>query len=216
MKTLIKLKALVTLMIAIIISFSTSCQEALEIEESNLNVNKVSLKQSKGIAPNSTLETDLFAYYAKSEITSMNEQKKELLKEVKKGNKNAEIEIKKIAVKEKKLANSIKINASILKNDLVSFKIGPRPPCPPRDGGICANDWLQSIVLSPVFKNLTIKAYNGKKLVGSLDKSPYAIDKNGYQAYHFNWLNGEKYSGAITSIIVTRTDLKGNIETYTF
>ncbi len=145
-------------------------------------------------------EADLFQMYYPNKKKDIQTKKKMLFRKIKKGNKQAERELKELKVEESKLNKRYKKALKFSKlNEQIYFKIGPIPPCPrPRD---CGNDWLrnlETIIIPASVKNFKMEAVNKQgQTIGFLNKKRTMFNKNiGFKTYQFKWKSKPK--GAIT------------------
>jgi len=169
---------------------------------------KIEVKQK--IDKKAILESDLFAFYNRTELLKLDTKKKNLRKRMTQGDKNAEVQLNKLGAKKSivqiNLNEAISSSINTLRYYQV-FKDFPKPPCPPEKE--CAIGALKELVVTNNINSIQATVYNkdGKK-VGYLEKKPFLIDKkNGLKVYKFSML--KEYSGPI--ILKVKRMSKGNI-----
>ncbi len=173
---------------------------------------KLEVKQK--VDKDAILESDLFAFYNRSELLKLDAKKKNLRKKITQGDKNAEVQLNKLGAKK----NIVQINLNQAVANSVNalryyqvFKDFPKPPCPPEKE--CAIGALKELVIANNIKSIKVIAYdkNGKK-VAYLEKTPFLIDKkSGLIVYRFKMI--KKYSGPIL-LKVNSVSKSNTVENY--
>ena len=154
------------------------------------------------------LESDIFKEAKKQELQKISLKQNNLLKEVKKGDKKAALEIENLAKREKKIQSQL----SSLNNIDTEFinkilKIKPIPVCPTRRCGI---DYFSNIISNQ--KNLQLAIFNSnKQKIASVSKPELIDEKNKLYAYKLKI--PIKHKGVIF-IRGTKKDLSGAIGKY--
>lgn len=158
------------------------------------------------------MESDLYQFSQKTKLKEIKLQKKELMTQIKKGDKNAELKLNKLATIESVIADNIE-QVRPLPQAPELLKIRPNPPCPPKDCETLKG--LGSIIIGDDLKNVTAVVLDNKgKTVGKLnDKVISQNAKLGYKEYGFTLK--KNVSGPIT-IKITRTPKIGKPVTYSY
>ncbi|NER18690.1 hypothetical protein [Spongiivirga citrea] len=180
------------------LTFAQKADLKLDRKTQIKNKNKLEIQQKKtAIAFN---EADMFQMYYPKGKKDIQAKKKVILKRIKKGDKQAERDLKVLKTKESELNARYKKALKFSKlNEQIYLKIGPIPPCPrPRD---CGNDWLrnlETVIVATSVKNIRIVAVNKEgQTIGMLKKNHDLHNKDiGFKTFSFNWKS--KTKGPIT------------------
>jgi len=148
----------------------------------NKGFQKIEVKQK--VDKDAILESDLFAFYNRTELRKLSKEKKALLSKIKNGNKSAEAKMRLLGLKENKLNTNLTAATSFSNRIKKVKKIGPIGPCPPKDEGKCLIDVLKRLLISDRI-NLNVKVLDQNKgVIGYLEKKPsYSNTKLGLNGY---------------------------------
>ena len=148
----------------------------------NKGFQKTEVKQK--IDKNTILESDLFAFYNRSELRKLTKEKKIVLAKIKSGNKSAEAKMRLLGLKENKLNTNLAAATFFSNRIKKTGKIGPINPCPPKDDGKCLIDVLKRLLVSNKIKMKIKVLDHNKNNIGYLEEKPsYSNTKLGLNGY---------------------------------
>jgi hypothetical protein len=173
---------------------------------------RAQLNSSKDVGKGTLVESDMFTQSKKSELQKVQKDKKVLFGKIKKGDKKAEQSLKQLTKKESELKKDLEANLGHNELAFKTFKVIPRPPCPPKSNGKCALDRIKNLVVADNIKSIIaiIVDENGKK-VGQLNSKPF-LTKNGLKVFAFDMIN-KNISGTVT-VKITRIDNNNKKSSY--
>ncbi len=158
------------------------------------------------------MESDLYQFSQKVRLKEINLEKKGLMAQIKKGDKNAERKLNNLSKLESIIDRELSENRTLEEVPSI-LKIKPRPPCPPKD---CEKlKKLGSIMVSDDLKKISAVVLNANgKNIGKLNNTVISQNaKLGYKEYGFT-LNKD-VSGPII-IKITRVPKVGKPITYSY
>jgi len=174
----------------------------------------MSQKNSLIVEQGTLVESALYTHSKKIELLEVEDSKKTLFSNLKKGDKKAEQQLQKLGMKENDLKENIAAGEGKALLAMRTFKIKPRPPCPPKTDGKCAMDRIKTLLVGEDIRSVLVRVTDAKgKTIGTMDSKPM-MKENGFKQYAIK-MKDPNFSGAAT-FKVTRIDGQGMKTSYSY